>query len=175
MALSDNKLKIQELIDAINAQPGGGSGGGLPAGISHLASGTFTPAYDNDSGIEVEHGFGVRPNFYIVAIEDDVSRTILPNAIICSVVFTKEILTSEEYPFVDNSYRWGVAHGEDGNAYYPQDAMGYEIGNENSYNHGITDTTITFDGLYDQGFGISFPFKAGHTYRWICGVIDGIN
>lgn len=170
MSLADNTEKIRALIEGISALPDvGNGGGGLPVGVSHLASGTFTPAYDICDGVEVVHGFGVKPNFYIVSIVDDLSETMLENAVIFIFVFAKNMLMSIEYPWNDYVEYWGLAQ-MDGSSW---DTWG-SIDNEND-DYGLADTTVTFKGMYNMGLDITFPFKAGHTYRWICGVIDGIN
>lgn len=180
MALSDNRAKIQALIDSINAQPGGGSGGGgLPVGVSKLISGSFTPTHDITDSIIIPHGFGEKPTFSIVAIEDDVSETMIPNALYWQIEFLKKTKHTQVESVEWREYIYSIGYGcieNDGDLHVTSTWNGANINptcSEGEYS--LNDTTVWISPAYYGGSIDIIPFKAGHTYRWVCGVIDGIN
>lgn len=180
MSLADNRTKIQTLLEGINSLATvGGGGGGLPVGVSKLISGSFTPTYDITDSIEIPHGFGEKPTFSIVAIEDDVSETMIPNALYWQIEFLKKAKFTQDESQEWREYISSVGYGcveANGKLHTTNTWNGVNINPTwSEYEYSLNDTSVWISPAYYGGSIDIIPFKAGHTYHWICGVIDGIN
>lgn len=164
MALVDNKAKIQALLDGINALPQAGGGGGLPNGVSALASGTFTLTTDIIDSIPIAHGLGVKPNFYVVMVETDLSEStaVVPMTVYCTSI-RKRVYDKNIGTIVYGS----VMTGETIEQYGYYHSLWY-LEEDPDFPDDIDDIK------FELWAGNASPLKAGHTYRWVCGVIDGI-
>lgn len=173
MALSDNKLKIQELIDTINALPGaGGGGGGLPAGISKLATGSFTPTFNMDGAygpLQIWHNMGVTPNYIFAYDTLDYSETHEVSA------FLYATLHGKRYKDIDCEVMYypgwtSACYTSEGYAYLYNSGLSWENGIGSEF-----DINESYFNLYpSEGLDYGW-FKEGHTYRWIAAVLDGFN
>lgn len=135
---------------------GTSSGGGLPNGVSAIATGTFTPTSDiSDDFYEISHGMGIKPNFYMIIMTGSVSNSerfgYLNYANCIDVTFDDGSLIGINVKLTDS----GTSYSSFSKMY---SAMSDII---------FTDTIIS---PYLRGA----PLKAGITYRWVCGVINGI-
>lgn len=139
----------------------GDSGGGLPSGVSALASGTYTPTENKTARVDVAHGLGVTPNFLVVMMEEDTSSAPLTSALVGATVFFKNMkynsgstiqytahVTMEGYGA--SSQATGSATRAASNAYFTTTTVGIPCNS-------------------------TYVLKSGYTYRWVCGVLDGIN
>lgn len=138
-------------IAALIASIQSGGGGGLPEGISALASGTITPASDYSSfTYEATHNLGVVCNFAALILVDPLSSTAYANMMIATYAI-----------FKNNSNRHPTVY------YY------YNSSKNVSANHG--ETLASFWGTNYVKFMTPYTLKAGKTYRWVCGVIDDLH
>lgn len=154
MSLTANTASLQSILDAVNALPEAGSGGGLPDGVSALASGTFTLAEDA-SGISIEHGLGVTPNFAVAILGEDVSTAEnVSNTMLYNIILTKAFFDSYAGQVLSGCFVYG---------YF--DEWGLTVGSQGGIVGMVDDRWINF---------MAPIIKAGHTYHWICGVLDGI-
>ena len=141
---------LEGLIDAITG------GGGLPDGVSAMAGGTFTPAADSASSgfYDIEHGMGATPNFYILGIKGDIGTEYAGYLCLCYCVKVN----------ISNKSVVGYAYSltsSDGLATYSIE-----------FTSGMGDVLFS-----DAKFSLYInnrPLKAGVTYTWICGMLDGI-
>lgn len=136
--------------------PAGGGGGGLPAGITALATDTFTPTSDiSNSLYELEHGLGVVPNFFIVMVSDVPALS----------GYTKSVLQVQgvRRPVGTNAATVSTMYVS---AYEAVSALTQNLQSAEA-NDKWTADSLSFD-LY------SYALKAGYTYRWICGVAEGL-
>ena len=136
-------------------------GSDLPDGISKLSSGTYTSTSDITSNVTIAHGLGVIPNFYMIVLETDVSSSPIASTLVCGAGIYKRTKTSSS-----------------GTAVYT--VSGLHVGFNSSktrvsgaYSQ-ITNTAFTSTTNFKITLGNEQALKAGHTYRWICGVLDGI-
>ena len=163
MALTD---KLTAIADAIRAKTGDSatmtleqmvtaisnieSGGGLPTGISEIAYGESTLTSDQTSGIYgISHGMSATPNFVFVMVKTD---TVV-NGMITHIAVTRR----------GNAVTGGIR-------YY--NSSGVASATTLSVNNGSSWESM-------KQFLLSWvpttcTLKGGHTYIWICGVIDGI-
>lgn len=134
------------------------SGGGLPDGVSALATGTITPTNDT-SAASIMHNLGVKPDFAILMLDKATDTAADTTMALYSVLIYSPITL----PNGTTYYALGYRHGVNSN--------GSLAGNNNNDSTGnsypATETTVYIP--------LIFSLKAGHTYRWICGVIDSIN
>ena len=151
----DSDLVAQNIKSGVNifgvtgTYTGSGSVG-LPSGISALASGTFTPESDITSYHVVEHGLGVAPNFTYVMLMDALDEAI-PNMLISMFEYGKSGLPKKmEYGQI---------------VYY--DSSGALI------QSGTQAAIFDANSIYINATS-SRTLKAGYTYRWVAGVMDGI-
>ena len=138
--------------------PSGGSG--LPSGVSAMTCGTYTPNTKITAPIEIQHGLGVKPNFCIVRLEKDTSSTALNSCLVLAALFEKKNKASSEL----NSYVYNtnmMVEGYD-SSYTLKGGVTY---NQLQY---LTETIITIPSDY------IYNLPAGYTYKWVCGVLDGI-
>ena len=136
-------------------------GGGLPSGISALASGTYTPTENKTSRVDVSHGLGVTPNFLVVMMEEDTSSTPLTSALVGATVFFKSMKYNSS-----SSIQYTAHITMEGYASSAQATGSATRAASNAY---FTTTTV---GIPCNS---TYVLKSGYTYRWVCGVLDGIN
>lgn len=173
------KAKIQGLIDSANTTTGSadadlttavgsliagfgqGGGGGLPAGITALASGTFTPATDQTSKLAITHGLGTMPNFFIVlaegaplAIEDFTQYCVSQFSVAQPYIDGSSSNTQRCYTII----RYGMASGRFSETRTSSSVL----------------TSFANDSIFYCYAATGQKLKAGVTYRWIAGVVDGI-
>ena len=143
---SDSFVFPSGFVDAIaNLE----TGGGLPSNISALSAGTIVTT-NSPTTITIEHGLGVRPNFYIVRDQDEVPNS--SNNLIVQIVesaFNTQGVSMVSYTTTSSISSKGSSTAN----------VGYILGaNATSFK--------------TKDWGTSYFFKAGHTYHWICGVIE---
>ena len=134
-----------------------GSGGGLPSGISAIETGTFTPTSDVSSSYTVNHNLGVKPNFYFAFVEGGITDP-----------------TSNASSFVQG---FGIKIPVGTNGFSDVHAIVTSGGSFSQQAQAMTSS------VYNTFFKTtSFPIwpttgklKAGVTYRWVAGVLDGIS
>jgi hypothetical protein len=136
-------------------------GGGLPSGISALASGTYTPSENKTTRVNVEHGLGVTPNFLVVMMEEDTSSSPLTSALVGETVFIKNMKYNS-----GSSIQYTVHVTMEG---YSSSAQVSGIATRAASSVYFTTTTV---GIQCNS---TYALKSGYTYRWVCGVMDGIN
>ena len=172
------KTKIRGLIDSANTATGntdtdlttavssliagyGSGGGGLPNGITALSSGTFTPAADQTSKFAISHGLGTMPNFFMIFAEgvplsaEDFSQYCVSQfALAQSFTDNSSTNTQRYYSII----RYGATSGN-----FTQTRL-----------NGSVFTSFANDSDFYCYASTAQKIKAGVTYRWIAGVVDGI-
>lgn len=136
------------------------TGGGTPEGLSAFASGTVTPT-DNVTYIDIKHGLGVAPNFLLWFAEMDVGTTGVASMATDGSLTAKRVRMNTTASTVYNIHY--VTHGYNASTQFGQTAGKYS----NS-----TDMTTTIARMRTAS---PYYFKSGYTYRWICGVVEGIS
>lgn len=145
-------VTIFDILGTFAGESSGGSGGdgSLPSGVTMLTSGTFTPASDS-TGEYITHNFGVKPHFVVFALEESMqSADVTGIALYGAQVYKKAISTYGSW-FVTGYNSSGSVNGYTGritNSAYSTTTSNYIVTNTN------------------------YKLKAGHTYRWACGVLD---
>lgn len=124
-------------------------GGGLPDGVTALASGTVTVA-QTSTYETITHNLGVAPNFIAWMLEDAATVSGLTSAAVCGVSFDTGANASNIRYMVDGFNSSGSNGGTAARA-------------TNS-----TYMTTTTARMYAHN---SYKLIAGKTYRWICGVM----
>lgn len=130
-----------------------GSGGGLPSGISKLATGSFTPSSDISSVQTITHGLGVMPDF-IMTFADTGDIVIGDNSdfagyfLRASSVAIKMKYNSNTYPYLSEQ------------GYVTTDGT---IRVALSYMH---QSSITSD-IFMLMASSSHKLKSGVTYHWV--------
>lgn len=137
-----------------------GGGGGLPGYITALASEKYTPPENKTSREDVKHGLGVTPNFCVVIVEDDFSATPGTSMLVGATVFYKKTKYSNTNTTVNTVH---IAM----EGYSPNSSVAGSATRAASDAY-FTNTTF---GIPCNG---TYPLKAGYTYRWVCGVMEGI-
>lgn len=152
-----NIKKGVSIFNVLGAFEGDG-GGGLPDGISALATGTVTMVANSSSQI-VTHNLGVAPNFIAWAIEDDISGTALTSTATMGASIGKH----------------SIGSGTSSTVYYQTNLIaGYNTAST------LAGTTTKSSSEYMTATearmigSTTYYLQAGHTYRWVCGVLDGI-
>lgn len=152
--LAENIRKGVSIFDVIGTFEGSGGGSGV---ISAVAAGTYTPASDSSTSVEIEHGLGVTPNFCIWMAENDFSDITDVSAVVVGAMVAKPMLHSVSsgmtYPCQYFLRGYNVSGLSNGTASYKSDGC-------------MTDTIVTILG------SSTYKLKSGWTYRWICGVAD---
>lgn len=159
MSLQDNKLKIQALLENILALPEAGSG--IPANVSVLDAGSFTVSEDTSTVPSIHCGFSETPNFiFLYANDENISPA--PKSIIAQFRLAKRVIQSNgaERPNVTLVM------------FYNSNSV---IGGSST----ITGTSVDTKTIFNPGeaylySSTSVTYRAGYTYHWICGVLDGI-
>lgn len=152
---STNGLKLTGTLEIES-----GDSGGLPSGVSALACGSVTPTED-ETYLDVKHGLGVAPNFFVWWMEQDLSSTPLETAAVTGSAIAKRAKYSSTSGTI-----YTVQHSWHG---YSNTSL-FNKGNNAIYSND-TDMTTTVARMRASS---SFYIKAGYTYRWVCGVVDGI-
>lgn len=127
------------------------AGGGLPGGFSALASGTVTlssAAY----GHVIAHGLGVTPNFFFAIAEGAVTTANNSGYLIVHFACRQPI---ESYP-----------------AHYVN--MSVTSAGINSASPGVIKESDLDSYFNAENINVYGFLKAGITYRWVAGVMDGI-
>lgn len=145
-------------VKLVGTKPDGGSSG-LPAGISAIETGTFTPSSDISANYAITHNLGEMPSFFIVAPEDDYITTENVNYLMAQVAIMKAHSTSS-YSYIGRAAVFSTTTS----GTVTLSAIQYLTSNTN-----ITDVKITVAATTGR------MLKAGVTYRWVVGVVDGIN
>lgn len=131
------------------------TGGGLPSGLSAVATGTFTLS-SNAYVKSIEHGLGVVPNFVAVWVEGDFDTSNNKSALIASFGYKGNITidsTDNDSFFIDCSTNAsGAILGVGTGCPSPQTAAFF------------TKATVVVGG--------AGTMKSGLTYRWITGLIE---
>ena len=130
-------------------------GVGLPTGITALASGTFTTATDLSASFTIAHGLDATPNFFaIFAEENPVNYEDYYRYIVAQFGLAQEFASTSVWFKI---FRYGTASG-----------FSQTVSTSSSLRYFSTDTDFT---VYASS---SNKIKAGVTYRWIVGVVDGL-
>lgn len=124
-------------------------GGGLPDGVTALASGTVTVA-QTSTYETITHNLGVAPNFIAWMMEDAATVSGLTSAAVCGASFDTGA-TSSNIRYMVDGYNSSGSNG------------GTAARSTNS-----TYMTTTTARMYAHN---SYKLVAGKTYRWICGVM----
>lgn len=152
--LAENIKKGISIFDVVGTYEGSGGGSGV---ISAVATGTYTPASDISSGVEIAHGLGVTPNFCIWMAENDFSDITDVSAAVVGAMVAKPMLHSVSsgmtYPYQYFLRGYNVSGISNGTASYKSEGC-------------MTDTIVTILG------NSTYKLKSGWTYRWVAGVIN---
>lgn len=155
---------LTAIADAIRGKTGGASpidpaqmaaeisnisaGGGLPAGISAVSVGTYTPASETTSSAKIPHGLGDVPNFVVMYADGLVTSADFATYI-CAFAGIPQLL---EAGVGVRMYRHGSANGSSFN-------NGATLAYESAY------TNTTFMVAQSS----SYKLKAGTTYKFVVG------
>lgn len=134
--------------------------GGLPSGVSALASGVFQPTEDIKSNYAINHGLGVVPNFFLWWLEEDMSTTPVASLNIGGAIFGKNARYNATSTIVYTNHYFFRGYST-----APQ-----ITGTANS----STGTTYLNATSCRMMCSSSYLLKAGYTYHWVAGVVDGI-
>ncbi len=170
MALTD---KLTAIADAIRGKTGGtgkltlaemplaianiesGGGGGLPSGITVLASGTITPASDVTTQLYQPHGLGVAPNFFFLFAEGEpLSHTDF------NYYISHEFGMAQAYTGTGANSAFRIARYSNGTVF-------------NMISSGIAASAFNANHFPIHASS-TYCLKAGVTYRWVAGVAEGI-
>lgn len=132
-------------------------GGGLPEGLTAIATGTFTLTSDSSSSKYIEHGLGTTPDFCWWIIETDVSTTRLSSAAITGYLVNKPASYSSSLTSPYYTHLAAVSYNSSGSLQRTTQSL-------EAASH--TDTTCCIWA------NAQYKLKAGYTYRWVCGVVD---
>ena len=133
---------------------GAGSGSGaLPAGVTAMDSGIFTPSSDISSTYYVNHKLGVKPNFFSIVAMGDYSTGARSGTLLSQTTIGK--------PFTEGSAQREATL----TTIYALSASRI-TGITNTYS-GMSSTTRCFIEA-----GSSYVLKAGVSYRWIACVLE---
>ena len=163
----DTNLKAENIADGVSIfgvlgtfKGESGGGGGLPDGISALASGTYTPSSNQTTVALVEHGLGVTPNFILWMVEANLSTSAPAPSQVMGTAFLKKVLygTTSSYTYNCHfAFRGYTSSGYLGGTTTQVESSNY-----------FTSTTAPIWG------NSTYPLASGYTYRWVCGVMDNI-
>lgn len=155
--LNDNTAALQAILAAVNALPeaGNGGSGGLPSGISALATDTLTPASDLTANQKITHGLGVTPNLFIVLATGRIDGPAMTGSMLYQI-------TSGQTWHFDTIAMTPIS------SLRHLDSSGY-MGASSADNQGaMTQTECTILSNSAR------KLRAGVTYRWVAAVVDGI-
>lgn len=157
--LNQNTLSLQNLLNIANSLPDAESGGGsgsLPAGVSAIDSGTFTPTSDTNT-VSVNHGLGATPSFWVIVPVLSGFTTANNAGYVYSVATILKQFTVGSATYKG---RYSVNYAS---------STGSIISGLNSQ---VTDTITATDTEFTAYCGTSCKFKSGVEYRWIACVCD---
>lgn len=127
----------------------------LPSEIIKLNAGTITLPNDISSGLGIEHGLGEKPNFFIIAPVGSVEET---GGI--GYLYGQMVL-------------WRYFEGSSTTIHGMGTIITINSSNEaGSYSR--RDSFAPSDQVVNVAASSSYKLKAGVTYRWVAGVLDGI-
>lgn len=149
--LQSNNIDLQTVLDKVNALPDAGSGGGLPEGISAIATGTIQPTSNITSNYTVTHNLGKKPDFAVLMLLDDAATAALTGTQLFQMLSHKPFNSGGTI----NQTRGLVVYQNTSGAA----ANTIVTATDSTY---VTETTVKFRALSNQ------PLKAGYTYLWIC-------
>ena len=148
-----SKLTLEEMVTAIEGIQAGG--GGLPSGISALATGTWSIQTAQTTQLTIPHGMGVTPNFFILYVESE--TPVLADYqyfIVSQFGFAQPLIVGSTTQPAYRIYRYGMS---------------------NNWSQAATLTTAIADNNLLAVYNSStYQIKPKVTYRWIAGVIDGL-
>lgn len=132
----------------------GGGGGGLPEGISALASGIITPTSNITSDYTVTHGLGKKPDFAILMLLEDAATTALKSTQLFQMLSHKPFLSSSTLYYTRGIVVYQSSSGAASNTIVALTDSSF-----------ANETTVKFRALSNQ------PLKAGYRYLWLCGAL----
>jgi hypothetical protein len=135
------------------------AGGGLPDGVSAIASGTVTPAEKNTSGVIVTHNLGVVPNFCVWFVENDYSSSVATSAAIAGAIINK----SSKYTS-SSAIKYNVHYLIDG----------YSNSQQTTTSGRASNTTYLTTTQARLVCNSTYPIQAGERIRWVVGVASGV-
>ena len=138
----------------------GSSGGGLPSGISALASGTYTPTENMSTNFAIPHNLGVAPNFFVWILEESMETSPVANLNVGGAIIAKKAKYN-----ASSTISYGVHYFYRGYSATPQMAGTASSASSTTY---LTATQCMM--LCSS----TYMVKKGYTYHWVCGVLDGI-
>lgn len=154
--VTENIKKGISIFDVVGTYEGSGGGSGVGFDVIS-ATGTYTPASDISSSVEIAHGLRVTPNFCIWMAENDFSDITDVSAAVVGAMVAKPMLHSASsgvtYTYQYFLRGYNVSGLANGTASYKSE--GY-----------MTDTFVTILG------NSTYKLKSGWTYRWVAGVIN---
>lgn len=127
---------------------------GLPSGISAIATGTFKLSSSTNT-YSISHDLGVAPNFLNIIAEGDISCSDFADYVICCSIFNLPVNFAGGLTPVNGMIYYGTSDNFFDTTYISG-------GPASSY---FSDTSVDTDSIGKE-------FKAGVTYRWICGLVD---
>ncbi len=130
-------------------------GGGLPDGISALASGIIAPTSNITTDYTVTHDLGKKPDFAVLMLCDDASTTALQS--------TQIVQLQGHKPFISG-----------GVVYYMRGVIVYQNSSGTATNTMLSATDSSYATATTIKFRVSsaYPLKAGYTYRWVAGMFS---
>jgi hypothetical protein len=131
-----------------------------PRGLSAWTTGTLMPTQTSEVGASVCHGLGIVPDFFFWVVEDDLTKGD-----------TKNICTSGALIRKPEKYSNGTSR----DVTYFYSGM-TESGGWGAAVNKIKDTSYNYMTNSDCKIFSDYRYKLqpGYTYRWVCGVLDGI-
>ena len=134
--------------------------GGLPKGISELTCITYVPSSNQESTVTIPHGLSRKPNFCMLALENDISTAVLNSQMVFCYIFDKTVKTdrvSTSEPIETSVSIMG---------YSPN----YLFSN---YNYTSKDILLNETDIIIP-FVSGYPLKKGYTYKLVCGLVDDV-
>ena len=134
------------------------TGGGLPDGVSALATGTYTPTSKTQGKITITHNLGVEPSFYIFAKQNWATRSDTSGT---QPIFLDFYIGKNSWLSTKSKRNHAIKCivAATGSA---------SIIESPSIESRVDATTFWVEGnsAYDRNY------EAGETFIWICGVIN---
>lgn len=148
---------VADVFEAGKAAGGGSSGGGLPSGVTALTSGTYTSISPVSAQFGIEHGLGVTPNFFFIYAEGESLDYTAFSYYIASEFGLRQSFTTSITP--GQSFRI------------------YRYGSNGGFTQTVSvaqKSSFSDESAFCVYCSSTYNLKAGVTYRWIAGVVDGI-